>query len=144
MKPIFIARMAPLIILAALFSPVLAQAETVPLMQRLDSDRDNIVSRNEVAAASGRVFNRLDLDGDGSVDWNEIETLRDAIMNRATAAQARLGNLASRMDSDADGTISRDEFQGRNILFEITDRDANGGLSADELSFVRELLGFRS
>lgn len=143
MKPASIAYMAPLVILAALASPTLAQAETVHLLERLDSDGDNIVSKNEVAAARSRLFDRMDLNGDGSVNRTEIETLRDGIMNRATAAQARLGNLAYRMDSDADGAISREEFQGRNILFELTDRDADGRLSADELAFVWELLGFR-
>lgn len=144
MKPTSIAGMAPLVILAALSSPALAQAETVYLLERLDSDGDNIVSRNEVVAARERLFDRLDLNGDGSVDGDEIEALREGIMNRATAAQARLGNLAFRVDSDSDGAISREEFQGRNILFQLTDRDADGRLSADELAFVRELLGFRS
>lgn len=144
MKPAFIARMAPLVILAALSSPGSAQAETAYLLERLDRDGDHTVSRSEVAAARGRLFDRLDLDRDGSIDWDEIDTLREGIMNRATAAQARLGNLAQRIDNNADGAISREEFQRRNILFELTDHDADGRLSVDELSFVRELLGFRS
>lgn len=118
-------------------------AQTVPLaalIDRLDTDGDGIVSRDEIAAARQRLFERLDANGDGNLDAGEIEALRDAIMDRAVAMQARLGSQLRRLDANGDGTVSAEEFRTRTLLFDLADRDGDGRLSPAEFSVIRSLL----
>lgn len=135
------AAFAVLLIGVALPGAVHAQSTPVAtLLDRLDTDGDGIVSRDEIAAARDRLFERLDLDGDGYLDPREIEIMRDAIMDRAVAMQARLGSQLRRMDENGDGTVSAEEFRARTLLFDLADRDGDGRLSPAEFSIIRSLL----
>jgi Ca2+-binding EF-hand superfamily protein len=137
--------MAALAALILCVTPLSApSAQTMPavhLLGRLDSNGDGTLSRDEVVAARERLFARFDVNGDGTVDDHEIEVQRDAIMDRALAAQARLGREARRMDGDRDGKVSRDDFRTRMALFDLADRDSNGRISGAEFAFIRGLLG---
>ena len=123
------------------------QAQPMPAgtpLLRLDTNGDGTVSRDEVAAARERLFARLDRDGDGAISVEEVDVLRDVIMDRAVAAQARLGTAARRMDTNGDGKVSLEEFRSRSILFDLADRDGDGKISAAEFAFIRRLfLGLR-
>lgn len=125
---------------AALSAPWAQTTPTMPLLERLDGNRDGVVSKDEIAAARERWFKKFDLNGDGEIDNHEVEVKRDAIMDRAIATQSRLGRSARRMDANGDGKISQVEFQTRTILFDLADRDGDGKLSAAEFAFVRGLL----
>lgn len=121
-----------------------AQATTSSTrLDRLDTDGDGFISRDEIVAARDRLFERLDGNGDGKLDAGEIEELRDVIMDRAVTAQARLANQSRRMDTNGDGATSRDEFRARTLLFDLADRDGDGRLSAAEFVTMRGLLGGR-
>jgi Ca2+-binding EF-hand superfamily protein len=119
----------------------LAQAQTAPpILQRLDANNDSAVSRDELVAARAKLFARLDVNSDGGIDEDETEMLRDAIMNRATAMQARLGNQMRRLDTSGDGKVSRDEFRARTLFFDLADRDGDGKLSAAEFLVIRGVM----
>lgn len=124
---------------AALALPALpAQAQTAsPVLQRLDANNNSAVSRDEILAARAKLFARLDANSDGVVDEHETERLRDAIMNRATAMQARLANQMRRLDTSGDGKVSQDEFRARALFFDLADRDGDGTLSAAEFLAIR-------
>jgi Ca2+-binding EF-hand superfamily protein len=94
-------------------------------------------------AARQRLFTRLDRNGDGVIDEKEIEGARDAIMDRADGAQARLGNRWRRMDTNGDGKVSEDEFRNRMPLFDLADRNGDGTLSVDEIAAVRKVFADR-
>ena len=66
------------------------------------------------------------------IDAGEIDALRDAIMDRAVAMQARLGSQLRRMDANGDGTVSAEEFRTRTLLFDLADRDGDGQISRSE------------
>lgn len=129
-------------LVAALSLPgISAHAQTVsPILQRLDANNDGAVSRDEIVAARAKLFARLDVNSDGVIDQDETEMLRDAIMDRATAMQERLGNQMRRLDTSGDGKVSRDEFRARTLFFDLADRDGDGKLSAAEFLVIRGIM----
>lgn len=120
-----------------------AHGQDVPgqrILQRVDTNGDGAISKDEMIAARERLFKKLDRNGDGVIDEKEIEGARDAIMDRADAAQARLGNRWRRMDTNGDGKVSEEEFRNRTPLFDLADRNGDGKLSADEIVAIRKLV----
>lgn len=114
------------------------------ILQRVDTNGDGAVSKDEMIAAREHAFKKLDRNGDGVIDEKEIEGARDAIIDRADAAQAMLGTRWRRMDTNGDGKVSEDEFRGRTPLFDLADRNGDGKLSADEIAVIRKLFADRA
>lgn len=120
-----------------------AQARDLPgqcILQRIDTNGDGVISKDEMTAVRERVFKRLDRNGDGIIDEKEIASARQAIKDRAEVAQARLGNRWRRMDANGDGKVSEQEFASSMPLFDLADRDGDDKLSADEIASVRKLI----
>lgn len=123
-----------------------ADAQSAPgtaLLDRLDTNGDGALTRDEIAAARERLFERLDFNRDGNLDAEEVGRFQDAVMDRAVALQILLGAQWRRMDSDADGTVSREEFRSRASFFDLIDRDGDGRLSSAEFILVRNILSGR-
>jgi len=120
-----------------------AAAQDMPgqrILQRLDTNHDGAISRDEILAARERIFKRLDRNGDGVIDEREIETARQAIEDRAETAGARLGNRLRRMDRNGDGKVTEGEFEASTPLFDLADRNGDGRLSADEIAAMRKTI----
>jgi len=120
-----------------------AQARDLPgqcILQRIDTNGDGVISKDEMTAVRERVFKRLDRNGDGIIDEKEIASARQAIKDRAEVAQARLGNRWRRVDANGDGKVSEQEFASSMPLFDLADRDGDDKLSADEIASVRKLI----
>jgi Ca2+-binding EF-hand superfamily protein len=134
---------AALLMAAAPFTAAQARdADSDAMFQRIDTNHDGVISKEEAAAARQHLFSKLDRNGDGIVDKDEIESARDAIRVRAEAADARLGGLMRRMDANGDGKISTDEFEDTS-LFNLADRNGDGRISPDELAIIRLILADR-
>lgn len=139
------AALAALVLHAVVSGAACAEGlSATPLLDRIDTERDGSISRDEIIAARNRLFERLDLDGDGKLDLGEVDQLREAIMDRAIALQARLGNQWRRLDANGNGTVSAEEFQTRTPLFDLADRDGDGQISAAEFALLRSLFTGRS
>ena len=124
-----------------------AAAQDMPgqrILQRLDTNGDGAISKDEILAGRERLFTRLDRNGDGVIDDNEIETARQAMEDRAQAAEARLGNRLRRMARNGAGQVTENEFQASTPLFDLADRNGDGKLSADEIAAVRRILAARA
>ncbi len=135
---------AALLLGLAPLSVAWAQEQGGRVFQRIDTNGDGPISKDEMLAARERLFKRLDRNGDGVIDKDEIEGARDAIMDRADAAQSRLGTAFRRMDANVDGKVSEDECRARMPLFALADRNGDGKLSADEIAFIRQLIAGRA
>ena len=124
-----------------------AQAQDLPgqrILQRIDTNGDGVISKDEMTAVRERVFKRLDRNGDGIIDEKEIASARQAIKDRAEVAQARVGNRWRRVDANGDGKVSEQEFASSMPLFDLADRDGDDKLSADEIASVRKLIAKRA
>ena len=111
------------------------------LTDLIDTDRDGGITRQEAAAARQHVFERFDRNGDGTVDEAKVETVRQAIYDRAAAADAWVAIRWSRLDGDGDGKVSAAEFQASSSAFSLADRNGDGVVAPDEIEFLRDLFG---
>lgn len=80
-------------------------------------ERENLA---QMQARMTQMFDRLDANDDDLVDANEL-------------ANARGGRMLARMDADADGRVTRDEFNiGVDAQFKALDKNGDGVVTADE------------
>jgi Ca2+-binding EF-hand superfamily protein len=117
------------------------------IFDRLDSNHDGILSREEARAARASMFDRIDTDRSGTATLAEIEAAKARAQERRAKRLARLAELRAEMatpserfaamDKNHDGKVTRDEFAASTTWF---DRIAkNGGITKDD--FVKFLDG---
>ncbi|WP_412562192.1 EF-hand domain-containing protein [Thalassobius sp. MITS945101] len=128
----------------ALAAPAYAQmamvGDDLPAFERIDENGDGVVSREEVNRLRDLRFTRLDRNSDGVISTDEVIARQDLILKRAELRQSRLALTAERLDSDADGAITREEFGGLPDFFALIDADGDGGISEDEAQNARQRL----
>ena len=121
------------VLLALLSGAALSQGkpEHVPLLQRADTNKDGLISRDEFLAWRAERYARLDSNQDGVLDENDAR-------QRARERMERRGNIREEFDTDQDGKISKEEFiNGPTPVFDQADTDGNGALDAKELEAFR-------
>jgi hypothetical protein len=112
------------------------------IFDRLDTNHDGILSRDEVRAARSTMFDRIDTDRSGTATLAEIEAAKAKAQERRAKRLARLAELRTEMatpserfaamDKNHDGKVTRDEFANGTAWF---DRIAkNGGISKEEFA----------
>ncbi|MEO1028966.1 MAG: EF-hand domain-containing protein [Pseudomonadota bacterium] len=109
-----------------------------PGLERLDTDKDGRISREEATAENQSRFAEADTNGDGGLSLDEMITLQE---QRRAERQAKMQERRfSRMDQDGDGLVSIEEFsRPANRMFERADLDENGVVTETELRTMEEL-----
>jgi len=119
------------------------------VLQRFDADGDGQLSAEEFQGAP-RIFTMLDQDGDGVVTEAEGTRLGPGGQGGpgagagpgAPAGQPRRGvdfqQMLQRFDQDGDGTISQDEWPGREEMFGRLDADGDGVITAEEVQAIQQ------
>jgi EF hand len=102
------------------------------LFENADANADGSIARDEFLAARAAAFAKLDQNGDGVLDDADKR-------ERAHEGGRREGGLKGRLDANADGKISKEEFvNSATPMFDGADKDGNGALDKEELTAARE------
>lgn len=111
-----------------------------PRMQfeEIDTDGNGEVSKAEMEAHKTARFTSADSDGDGKLSAEEMLAMA---MKRA---EMRTQMMIQRFDKDGDGALSESELPTpgrRGDMFKRMDADASGGISKDEFAVARKKHG---
>lgn len=97
------------------------------LLRGADTNKDGVVTREEVLAAAEQRFATLDRNKDGTLDKSDGDALR-----RETAEYRAL-RFIHRFGADADGKVTKDQFFAKaKERFARLDRNADGTVSRGE------------
>lgn len=101
---------------------------------KLDANHDGVVTLDEYVAAAKTLYSQLDTAHDGKVTAAEIEAAPKT-QERALHVANR---LVARMDTDGDGSVSKDEFlAAAKARFARLDKNGDGYIDASEVAARR-------
>ena len=114
------------------------------VFERLDTDRDDVIEKQEIEAARRAMFDRADADNDDYVTGKEIEALREEFseargqrMRQREAPEGSreaLADRVKRLDTDGDGRIAEAEFvAARDPLLQRFDGNGDGSITRAEM-----------
>ncbi len=112
-----------------------AKAKAADRLRRLaafDKDGDGKITRDEYQG-NAQLFDRLDKNGDGSIGRDELPKLPATPKKGQARPAGAMADRLKAMDTDGDGKLTRDEYQGNAQLFDRLDQDSDGSLTGDEL-----------
>jgi Ca2+-binding EF-hand superfamily protein len=97
----------------------------------LDRNADGVVSRDEWRG-NDESFAKIDTDRNGILSREELAAAR-----KAWGEHHGHGGFAARMDRNGDGAVARDEWRGNDESFAKIDTNSDGRLTKEELETAR-------
>lgn len=103
------------------------------MFDRLDANKDNQITQDEITPFTEKRFSRFDADGDGTVSTAEVDAHLKKHLER------RRARLLERFDKDGNGSITQAEFSMQTAqMFERADEDQDGAISRAEADKLRK------
>jgi Ca2+-binding EF-hand superfamily protein len=117
-----------------------AQSDVRNLLRLMDKDKNGSVSKDEFMQYMAQAFDRLDVNKNGQLERNELTNTKFPFSKRThDATVADVGQLERMMDSDSNGTVSKDEFmQFMSQTFDRLDVNKSGELESEELRHLND------
>lgn len=117
------------------------------MMTMLDTNKDQVISADEIKAHLEERFAAFDQDSNGSISKDEFEKAKPAMpmdgkghgpmmddKGPGKMHAAHQEQMFKLMDTNADGVVSREEFQAHeHARFKDMDTNNDGQITADEL-----------
>jgi Ca2+-binding EF-hand superfamily protein len=112
-----------------------ATVDARQLVRMMDTDKNGTVSKDEFIEFMSQTFDRLDLNKSGQLERNELASAAVPLGKRTRAAAATdVRQLVRMMDTDKNGTVSKDEFiEFMSQTFDRLDVNKSGQLEREEL-----------
>jgi Ca2+-binding EF-hand superfamily protein len=117
------------------------------MLQRLDSNADGKISKEEARGPVAENFDRFDANNDGFVSKDEMEAIGKRLeamgpMRGAFQPEPSFVNLFNQQDVDADGRVTRSEAKAKLLEnFDALDADKDGKLTRQEVEAGMKKLG---
>jgi len=112
------------------------------MMERLDTNGDGQITKDEAEAAKAARFAEADTNGDGGLSMAEMQAFRAA--EKARRMEAMRQRMFEKADADGNGVISADEFEARGApMFDRVDADGDGVITTEEMQAMRDKRGDR-
>jgi EF-hand domain pair len=117
-----------------------AASDVRQLLRLMDKDRNGAVSRDEFMQFMSQSFDRFDVDRTCGIDSKEASNVAFPFGSRTSmAAKADIRQLLRFMDSDKNGTVTKDEFlQFVSQTFDRLDANTNDRLEREELQRLHD------
>jgi Ca2+-binding EF-hand superfamily protein len=131
---------ATLITFALLATPAAAQTSDTMMLERMrqaDTNRDNMITRDELIASRAANFSRFDRNSDGMLTNADIP----AILRR-TAIGQQVETMRMEFDANGDGKVAREEFvSGPTPVFDRADANRDNQLTQPEIDAAKAKAG---
>lgn len=101
------------------------------MLERLDTDKDGSISKEEFSARRVENFKTMDPDGDGRITKAELPEAMERL--REARRREQMERSFSELDKNGDGAVTQDEFLAAgNDRFERMDRNDDGKLTPQD------------
>jgi hypothetical protein len=102
-------------------------------MEKMDTNKDGMISAAEHTAGAKSKFGKMDADGDGRVTAAEMDTAHSSAGGGAAPKMSSAEKIKT-IDTDGDGAITAAEHEkGSRGMFTKMDANGDGNLSAEEM-----------
>lgn len=126
-------------------SPIAFAGPIDHMIEKLDTDGDGKISREEFGASKRSLVKRMDSNDDGVVTQDEVtahiaeheEKMRDKMAEMSAMVQAHFAEA----DANGDGMVTKEEAQ--NAQFARMDADGDGHVTAEEMFKARPKHGHK-
>ncbi len=112
-----------------------AESDVRNLMLLMDKDKNGTVSKEEFLQYLLQAFDQLDVNKSGQLERNELTNAKFPFSKHTrTATATDVRRMVRMMDTDKNGTVSKDEFmQFMSQTFDRLDVNQSGELEREEL-----------
>lgn len=109
------------------------------LMERMDTDGNQLLSYSEAKGPIKNHFSRIDKNGDDMLSLDKLKNAQGKVKAKRTEVEGKSSEeLIAKFDSDGNGSLSKEEAPEKMVKrFDRLDANKDGEIAADEMDAAR-------